>query len=340
MTRSAILALLAASVLVLGGGCFKGQSQGVQPATAKGAKTLASTDTKLPDEVVDPESQIKGMFPPNRSIPGWRLSGDIAVFDEDNLFEHIDGAAEAFFAYGFQLCGTAEYDAIRDSDNAEASAEDEFIVVDIYDMERPVQAFGMYASESYPEATPVNVGAQGYADGSVLNFWKGKYYVKITASSEESDVLKTVMDIAVHIATKIPGKAELPRIISLLPRWNMVAGSERYLLDDILGYAFLKNGVTAKYRVDGDELVLFVIDCRSAEKATEVFARFAQYEQKSGDGFTRMPAPGDEAFAADDKYYGHVFVARHGRYLLIAASASGEANEKELVKKALDHISS
>jgi hypothetical protein len=287
----------------------------------------------------DMRSQIETLFPEDRDVPSWQRGSEIALFDESTLFEHINGAAEAFFAYGFQLCGTAEYIPKSGVGETGVSSEDQFILVDVYDMGRAIHAFGMYASESYSESEAVDIGAQGYIESPALNFWKGPYYVKIAASTPLADLTKANIEIAKYIAQKIPGKAEKPPMLSLLPARSVVSGTERFILSDILGYRFLQNGVTANYQVGDEEKSLLIMEYTSTDDAKDRLAQFLSYEERTGKDVVAVTDLGEEGFAANDKYYKRLIAARQGSYLIVTLAVTDETAARELIKEAIGNIS-
>jgi len=301
----------------------------------------AATEIRTPDKTHNHEdihSQIKSLFPEIIGDSEWRRSDGVTIFDEINLFEHINGAAEAFFAYGFQLCGTAEYIPGNGNSEAPSSSEDVFIQVDIYHMARPIYAFGMYASELYSEAEFVEIGAQGYMETPALNFWKGSYYVKIMGASVSESASKTNMAIAKHIAAQIPGEAKNPPMLSLLPREGLISGTETFALDNILGYSFLKNGVMADYQVGDTKKSLLIMESSSSGESETLFTQFAKYEGKSGSGMVDMPNLGAEGFIADDKYYKRLMVVRQGRYVMVVLDVTDESAACKLIETAIDNI--
>lgn len=308
---------------------WMGCSAKVKPPES--VEPAASAETHRTPKYV--QSQMETLFPEDGAFPGWQKRNKVAFFGEKTLFEHINGAAEAFFAYDFQLCGTVEYNPV------DSSSEDKFILVDIYDMGRAINAFGMYASELYPESEVVDIGAQGYIESPALNFWKGPYYVKITGSSPVEEITRANMDLARYIAEKIPGKAEGPPMLSLLPGEGLVSGTERFILSNILGYSFLKNGVTATYQVGDEEKSLIIMECESVDDAKNRLAQFAAYEEKSGAGMVRMTDLGEEGFVVSDKYYKRLAVVRQGRYLAVVMGITDEAAARELIGRVIESIS-
>lgn len=282
----------------------------------------------------DIQAQMTLLFPEDGAITNWQKSGETTLFDEKTLFEHINGAAEAFFAYDFQLCGTAEYIPR----GADASLGDEFIQVDIYDMGSDIHAFGMYTSEIYPDLQAVDIGAQGYVETPALNFWKGPYYVKISGSTEAESVAKANMQLANYIAQGIPGETEKPTMLSLLPTEDLVPGTESFVSGNILGYRFLKNGLTANYKIGGEEKTFVMAEYVTENDAKDALVQFEEYEQKSGEGFVNTSDLG-EGFAVNDKYYKRLMVVRQGRHLMVVVGVTDDAAAKELIKKAIANIS-
>jgi len=278
----------------------------------------------------DIQAQMAFLLPDDGIITNWQKSGETTLFDEDTLFEHINGAAEAFFAYDFQLCGTAEYIPR----GADSSLVDEFIQVDIYDMGSDIHAFGMYTSEIYPDLQAVDIGAQGYVETPALNFWKGPYYVKISGSTEAESVAKANMQLAKYIARTIPGEAKKPAMLSLLPTEGLVPGTESFISGNILGYRFLKNGLTATYQMGGEEKTLVMAEYVTENDAKDALVQFEEYEQESGEGFANT----SNGFVVNDKYYKRLMVVRQGRHLVVVVDVTDEAAAKELIEKAIANI--
>ena len=103
-------------------------------------------------------------------IDGWKLTEDPQIYNPDTLFEYIDGAAEAYLGYDFQQLLVSNYD----KEGTESS-----VTIEIYDMGSPLNAFGIFSSERYPEIPEVPFGLAGYLEGEVLNFISGPYYIKL-----------------------------------------------------------------------------------------------------------------------------------------------------------------
>ena len=75
-------------------------------------------------------------------LEGWALSEAPRSYFPETLFEYINGAAESYLSYDFRELVVA--DLQKKGTEATLTAE-------IYDMADPVNAFGIFGAERYPE---------------------------------------------------------------------------------------------------------------------------------------------------------------------------------------------
>ena len=338
MTKNIVLlSFIIATLLCSGCGIKGGYSVQAVPKTEINVTKPINTETSTPKTIeksvnLEPnrtmeemKTQILALFPEDNIIQSWRKSEQIALFDVNNLYEHIDGSADAFFAYGFQLCGTIDY--------VSGSNPDDFVRIDAYDMGKSIQAFGMYASERYPGLKPLDIGVQGYVESSSIIFWDGVYYVKISLSSE--NLIDVGMKLAKYIADKIPGNSEKPDMLSLLPEEGLIPDTERFILSNILGYDFFENGVTANYKLAYEDKSLIIMKFASSDVAKERLAKFTQFEQGFG-AITKITDLGEEGFIANDKYYKRIMVIRQGQYLIVTLGITNDVDARGLIGRALE----
>ena len=255
--------------------------------------------------------------------PGWSLSEAPRVFSPGTLFEYINGAAENYISYGFQELLVGDFR----KDGSAAS-----LTVEIYDMGEDTRAFGIYSSERYPESTFLEIGAQGYLEEGTLNFFIGKYYVKLLCfdCGEEGDsVLRAA---AGQLETKVAAKAELPPLLSFFPPEGLVANSEKFILQNVLGFAFLHHGYLADYRADGQEFELFIIEGTSPQDAKAMLDQYLESQRQAG-----QPAQAFSlGYQVRDRYSHNIFLAVSGR--LILGVMRIEDGHEELGKKYLRQL--
>ncbi|MFH1574022.1 MAG: DUF6599 family protein, partial [Acidobacteriota bacterium] len=95
-----------------------------------------------PATPVDPErQQLASLLPGNNAVAGWSAADQPRFFGPGDLWEYINGAADGYLTYGFRQVVTAEYSHSETQSQA---------VIDIYRMQDPRNAFGIYTQELNP----------------------------------------------------------------------------------------------------------------------------------------------------------------------------------------------
>jgi hypothetical protein len=130
--------------------------------TPREAGEAAKTAQPKAPDISAGSQQLLALLPEDNALPGWTRSGDVRFFGPGNLWEYINGAAEGYLSYNFQEVVTAEYS------NPEKQSQS---VIDVYRMEDPLNAFGIYTQELNPDSEFHKIGVEGYVGGTALNFW-------------------------------------------------------------------------------------------------------------------------------------------------------------------------
>jgi hypothetical protein len=215
----------------------------------------------------------------NGKVPGWKLVLPIGTYDEESIFDYINGAAELYFAYDFRAVAAAEYQ------NGETS-----IIVDVYDMTNPEGAFGIYSLNRYSTANYVDIGNEGIMSGTNLDFWKGRYFCKVYSFDMAEKYQGDVANFGDILASEILEAGEEPAVLGLLPQNGLVSKSARFFsrklgLDNIR-YVSEENvfnlseetkGVVAEYHVGDSEFETVVIVYPSPDKAFAAFQKYSNH---------------------------------------------------------------
>jgi hypothetical protein len=234
-------------------------------------------------------------------IAGWVFSEDPVLYGPESLFEYIDGAAEAFIGYDLVDAAVGQYK----QEGAPGT-----LSVDIYDMGKPLNAFGIYAAERYSESRFLPIGVQGYLEEGTLNFLAGKYYVKMMAYDAGDKTEAALRACAAAILAKIGDPGGFPAVLSAFPSEGRAANSERFILRSFLGLEFLKNGLTASYKTAGGGYEAFVMELSGESEAADLLRR---YLDKAASG-TAAPEAGNTV-RFKDPYLDNVTIGRSGRFL-------------------------
>lgn len=190
------------------------------------------------------------------------------------LFEILDGGAPLYLDYGFVAMARVRFGL----DDAPGS----LVTVDVFDMGTPLGAFGVFRSIR-PEAAPDRAwGAEGYRDGRVAAAWKGRIYVHAEADADSQPLAAAMEAEVAHLVDAVHGTTVLPRMLDRLPRGGLVQGTERWVARDLLGHAFLPDGLVATYELGGDRATLFLSELDSASAAAVAARRLRAHLTRRG----------------------------------------------------------
>jgi hypothetical protein len=245
-------------------------------------------------------SSLQSLLP---RISGWDFSEPPRTYHPPTLFEYINGAAENYLSYAFQELVVADYK------RAEGSAT---LTLEIYEMGSDRNAFGIYSSERFPESRFLPLGNEAYFEEGTLNFVVGSKYVKLLCfdcGDRDETVLR---QFAGELEAKVKEKGRLPELLRVFPPEGLVAHSEKFILHNVLGFAFLHDGFIAGYKDQGREFDLFVIEGRDEREAADMLSRYLDIQKKNNQ--TPQPIPAGIRFK--DRYANNVYLARSGNLLL------------------------
>ncbi len=235
-------------------------------------------------------------------VPGWTLVSPARTYDEKSIFSYINGAAELYFAYSFRAVAAAEY---QDGETS--------IIIDVYDMATPEDAFGIYSLNRYPEANYVDIGNEGILTDTNLDFWKGPYFCKVYSFDMSKRYQKDVVNFGGRLASNIEEAGTEPSVIAVLPKDGLmpktVKSFRRKLGLDNIHYVSKENilnlnseteGVVAEYQIDGAEFQFFVIEYPSSDAAAAAFKAYSDHLDKEAE---LLPTDGasSKAFRTGDK---------------------------------------
>jgi len=243
----------------------------------------------------------QGLFP---QLKGYKAVNEYPVYTPDDLWNYINGAADAYLALGFSDLNITEY---RKGKRA--------IKAEIYRFGDDAMAFGMYSLERSPGYDFIQVGVQGYNEDGVVFFYKDRYYVKIMTQSESKKVNDSMKELAGLIAARIEGKNEFPALLKLFPSEGLLKNQETYILESVLGHEFLRGAFRATYEIANDRFDVYFFNCKSTEDASAMAGKLA------GDAYT-----GSEdvfKYVFEDGFNGMIHMAQQGARMVIVSGLNG-----------------
>ena len=260
----------------------------------------------------------------------WSLSTD-TIYTPANLYDYINGGAELYISYGFKKVVSKSYSAENQPD----------ILVDIFDMNSPKDAYGVFMYSAENVSGLVGQGTQ-LSKGAML-FWMDHYFVSILAWPETPESKETMMKIARTIEKGIGKTGELPGIIDILPEKGLDRMSIRYFhhyawlnshyyiaSENILLIEDDTEAVIAKYGESDHQSILLVIEYPSGEKTAEASGNFIgnYLPELQGNRFLQVE---------DGTYTG---IDRENNTLIIVFNASSGNDIETLFKSVKDKIQS
>jgi hypothetical protein len=250
-------------------------------------------------------------------INGWEITPEIEIFNQDNLYTRINGAAPLFLENNFQEMTSLVY-----------TKGDDYITIQAYRHATSDDAFGMYSSERstemehYPE-----IGGEAQGDEYGLFFFSGSVYVKMSASNTGEEFSKAMQEIAKGLAAKIDAKATYPAIFEAFPEDGVVAYSQAYITQNYIGHEFLKPAYTVNYKwkekEKEKEFQAFVIDGKTAEDAKKIIGEYFKFT-KQGDKIV------EGKLLLKDKYNGNIPIVWKDRYIIGVFNEKGEDFPKDI----------
>jgi hypothetical protein len=212
--------------------------------------------------------------PPTPSLPtsdlpaGWAHTGETRTFDAENLYDLVNGQAEAFFAYAFESVAVQTYE----------NPDGAVLQVEIWHLATPDDAYGLFTT--YRAGTPLAIGQEGDTDpGRRLDFWQDRHFVRLFALEPipEADMEA----LAESLASALPAGGEPPSLLAYLPRQSLVERSEVFFHQEIslqsylwlggenlLGLGTDTEGILARYDLDGVSAQLLLVRYADAGAAS------------------------------------------------------------------------
>ncbi len=236
------------------------------------------------------------LFP---DLEGWKKPDSLSNYTADNLWDIIDGAADGYLLYDFEQMTMGDYTL----DNGQ------YITLEIYRHQSTEDAFGIYSQERPSKAIYNEVGGQGYQEVATMNFFAGRYYVKIRCSGNTAFEINSVSKLGETIASLIDPETKLPTQLTLFPIEGKIPNSEQYINENFIGYSFLRNAFIANYTAKGANFNIFIISNNTPEETKTMLESFLKNNGKEPVNLQ----PG--IFDIKDKYNGIMKILWKGKYL-------------------------
>jgi hypothetical protein len=244
-------------------------------------------------------------------VDGWQKPVEKEVFNPDNLFDRINGAAPLFIENGFQEMTATEY-----------TIGDDYITLQIYRHDTPENAFGMYSSERSPDLTFYSIGGEAHGDNGSFFFFDGPLYVKIRRNNSADRTGEAMKKIGKAIVANSGFKAKYPDLFDSFPKKSKTPYSEVFITSNYIGHEFLNKVYVCQYTDESDiAYQLFMINADSLVCAKNILNSYFTYTGQSLEfqqGY----------LVAKDKYNGDIPCLWKGNYIIGIYNENGDTIKK------------
>lgn len=121
------------------------------------------------------DAALKGFF--KGATGGMKVKDKAELYDEQGLFNYIDGGAPLYIKHHFRRLGAAEM--VTDNGGE--------MTCDIYDMNGPANATAIFTEEKSSTFKPVPKWPEAASGPMSFLFHQGCYYVKLTAFDKKAE---------------------------------------------------------------------------------------------------------------------------------------------------------
>lgn len=263
-------------------------------------------------------SEKVDLFP---ELKGWELKVRDKVYEPDNLWDIINGAADSYLSYDFEKLYVADY----------TNSQDHHIKVYAFRHSSPVNAFGIYSQERSLDYEFLDIGTQGFESSGALYFIKGNYYIQI--KTNDKPAYGQLKALAKKIDQELKEPSQLPEVLDLFPEKGKVPYSEKYIARNFLGYSYLHSAFIADYKKGDDHFRVFVIATDAQEDRNEMLSAYLDYLEYPNENRDKV------SYDLTDPYLGPVSIYQSEHYLVGVLNAPETLREEylALLKSRITH---
>lgn len=157
------------------------------------------------------------ILPKDNFVKGWLKSCQTLRFTKNDLYGHINGGAELFLEFGFNELLVQRY---------EKGGEE--ITLEIYIMDSPDAALGIYLMKCGNETPIKDIPARNSANRYQFVLVKGDYFILVNSFSGNEALIPVMVELTKNTLAAIP-QGNPVKLLEYLPKENLVAGSERII---------------------------------------------------------------------------------------------------------------
>ncbi|MCP4725704.1 MAG: hypothetical protein GY863_11740 [bacterium] len=270
----------------------------------------------------DSGTGIVSYIPVSEEVSGWSPVNEPQVFVGEDLFILINGGAELYHEYGFKQVVFQEF----------KSTNGKSINMEIFEMEDPSSAYGIYTFKTGEKGTEMDIGGGLMLEEYYLNFWKDDLLITLTGFDSEKETIDGLLALARGIENRIPEVSDKPALYGLLPEVDLNTKGIKYLQGNMAlynNYEFdsadifrFRECMLGKY----SDHRLLIFKYNVDDTVSDVFGNVMNIMKNSAD-FSGYQTIDDNAFRVNDKNNELVVFRQKDSYILVYVGNSFEQSQ-------------
>jgi hypothetical protein len=201
---------------------------------------------------------------------GFTALSAVEVYNEDTLYEKIDGRAPLYTETGFEKLFTRLY---KNDSNKAISFE-----LYVYDMAGPENALAVYSQQKREDAENLDDVDFGYRTSNALFYSLGRYYIELVGSAESAELLEAMAELAGQIKDALPAQDSVKaEEMQILQKAGTQAGSIKFSTDNTFSCKELTGIFSAVIKIDGKAVTIFLgkrTNEKEAAGLVDIYSKF------------------------------------------------------------------
>ena len=261
---------------------------------------------------------LAGLLPTGGEVAGLTPGDTLQVFHGDDLYQMIDGGADIYHEYGFRQVLSTEY----------VDGCDKVIKLELYEMESPLAAYGIYSFKVGEGGRSLAMGREGRLEDYYLNFWKGNLQVTLVGQDAEEETVQGVVALAAAVADKITATGARPELADRLLREPLAFSQAKYLRGPIglmNTYLFDRENIfrVRDGFVGGVEGCLAMVFQYTGDSESAEAYEYATSKLSAGTRFSSQSRQ-ENRYTMVDRKQEHIMVTQTGRHITIVIGKNAD----------------
>jgi hypothetical protein len=147
----------------------------------------------------------------------------------------------------------------------------------IYNMASNQNAFAVFSAQRRDDADSLNLTQYSYQTKNALFLVHGPYYLEIIASEASVDIFQPMLQFAEAFVDSNQVRSVQISEKNLFPKTDLIQNSVSLIASDAFGFERFDQIFTARYTIDGAEIMAFVSNRNSAGKAIELAEAYQKF---------------------------------------------------------------